>query len=419
MTEIYRTGNYVDEAVDEIVGPALSEGLDNKNKIGNNHGYEAYQQNSNIEADLDNQNEQEVVTNNLIKVVNDSDLGTLKPLSKQNTITNTVTRTTTRYVSAPTNVNNNNNSNNSNDNYNHHHQNNNNQNNSNSQVSSNNNNNNNNSQHRNQDSYYSSHEGNTQSGSRHIENTIPIVSDGQFNENASEINPTLPSIDTKANEYGHASTNNNIESQIIGDKIENANTTNSVSETSNDGVNFTFIVILVTIPILIIVIIASIYFVKKYKKGKRGSNIVYPDDKIRKSNLFGTLQFWNSNKMNRESISSGSRGSRTNLTSISNDKEESNVPEYSEWLEAGSNTLSMPRPVTPPPVVTDGKVNGLSSANYAMGVNINNDLTSRNSDYNGQITRPPASKNAWKLEGMRIGQRKSTRQSLFNSFKVW
>jgi len=407
MAEIYRADNYVDEAV-EIGGPTLSQGVGNKSKIGNNHSNGAYQHNSNIEGDLNNQDGQGEVTNNLIKIENDSDLGPMKPISKQNAVTNTVIRTTTRYVSTPTNVNNND----SNNNYNNH-QNNNSQNNSNSQVSSNNNNN---SQHQGHTSYYN-HEGNAQSSSHYYENDTPVVSDEQFNDNASEINPALPNIDTKADEYGHASTNNNIESQIIEDNIQN--TTNSENKTSDDGANFTFIIILVTIPILIIVIIASIYFVKKYKKGKRGSNIVYPDDKIRKSNLFGTLQLWNSNKMNRDSVSSGSRGSRTNLTSLSNDKEESNVPEYSEWLEAGSNTLSMPRPVTPPPVVTDGKVNGLSSANYAMGVNLNSDLTSRNSDYSGQITRPPASKNAWKLEGMRIGQRKSTRQSLFNSFQVW
>ncbi|KAG4083573.1 hypothetical protein H8356DRAFT_1748876 [Neocallimastix lanati (nom. inval.)] len=168
-------------------------------------------------------------------------------------------------------------------------------------------------------------------------------------------------------------------------------------------------------------VIAGLYYYKKYKKRK--SNIVYPDEKIRKSNLFGTLQFWNSNKINRVSVSTGSRNSRTNLTSLSNEKEEStHVPEYSEWLEAGSNTLSMP-PVSPPPLVTDEKVNGLTGSNYAMGVALNNELN-RNSGLNGQVNRPPIAKNAWKLEGLRVNrdsQRKSgsTRQSLFNSYQVW
>jgi len=186
--------------------------------------------------------------------------------------------------------------------------------------------------------------------------------------------------------------------------------------------NFSFIIILIAIPIIIIIIIGSIFFLKKYKNGKRGSNIVYPDDKIRKSNLFGTLQFFNPKKPNRVSISSGSRGSRgsrTNLTSFSNDRE-SNVPEYSEWLEAGSNTLSMPR-VSPPPL-NDDKINGLTGSNFAMGVNIDNHNNNNGTLTSAQINRPQAARMAWKLEGMRVGRdstRKSERQSLFNSFQVW
>ncbi|ORX57217.1 hypothetical protein BCR36DRAFT_580625 [Piromyces finnis] len=237
------------------------------------------------------------------------------------------------------------------------------------------------------------------------------------NQNGNDIEATIV---PNAADYGYFANSNTIEQDI--NQIE----VNSSEEKS--GSNYTFIIILITIPILIIFGIAIFYFVKKYKNGKRGSNIVYPDDKIRKSNLFGTLQFWNANKPNHVSISSGShgsRGSRTNLTSLSNDRE-SNVPEYSEWLEAGSNnTLSMP-PVSPPPLVTDDKVNGLTGSNYAMGVNINDVNANNNGTLtSAQINKPQAARMAWKLEGMRVGRdsttsrRKSERQSLFSSFQVW
>ncbi|OUM57419.1 hypothetical protein PIROE2DRAFT_17614 [Piromyces sp. E2] len=243
----------------------------------------------------------------------------------------------------------------------------------------------------------------------------PVNTPGQTTENVNnkEASPSSPdntntntnteaAIIPDAASYGHLSTSNKIEQDI--NQVQSNN-----NNDQKNGSKFTFVIILIVIPIIIIITIASIYFYKKYKKGKRGSNIVYPDDKIRKSNLFGTLQFWNANKPIRASVSSGShdsRGSRTNLTSVSNDRE-SKIPEYSEWLEAGewagnSNTASMP-PVSPPQLVTDDKVNGLTGSNYAMGVNLgennnNGTLTS------AQINKPQAARMAWKLEGMRVGR---------------
>jgi len=79
--------------------------------------------------------------------------------------------------------------------------------------------------------------------------------------------------------------------------------------------------------------------------------------------------------------------------------------------------MSMP-PVSPPPLVTEDKINGLNGSNFAMGGNIGNQSN------NGtlRINKPQAARMAWKLEGMRVGRdstHRSERQSLFSSFQVW
>jgi hypothetical protein len=465
-------GNFYDnnEEPEEIRGPSTIPST-NINYNNDNIGYQANQN--------ENQVNGESVVNNLINMISDPDFSTLKPIVRT---TKTMTRTTTVYV-APTYVNNN--SYNNNNGYNNHNNNNgysnhnnngySNQNNRNTNYNNNRNNNYNNQNTNNQASTNRGIPNRGASNNNNYPNTTnrgpsnqnkninnPIINQnqiqdqnlnknqnqspnggvsgitnpdlnitpGQFDSNANPIGQDQPEIVPDASGYGYASKDTNIESGGSNDNnnnIENnlknvensANPSNKNSE--GTGSNYTFVIILITVPLLIIMVIAGLYYYKKYKKRK--SNIVYPDEKIRKSNLFGTLQFWNSNKINRVSVSTGSRNSRTNLTSLSNEKEEStHVPEYSEWLEAGSNTLSMP-PVSPPPLVTDGKVNGLTGSNYAMGVALNNELN-RNSGLNGQVNRPPIAKNAWKLEGLRVNrdsQRKSgsTRQSLFNSYQVW
>jgi len=226
-----------------------------------------------------------------------------------------------------------------------------------------------------------------------------------------------PTIVPNANDYGYNT--NSLDQEIDPGNYEPDN-----SVDIQDGSEFTYIAMFIAIPAIVIFALACVFIVKKLKTGNDGSKSLYPNEKIRKSNLFGTLQFWSANKTNMISLSSGSHGSRTNLTqltSISNDRE-SNVPEYSEWLEAGSNTLSMP-PQSPP--LINGK-SGLTGSNFAMGINLS-EVSSSNASSNipltsSQVNKPQAAKMAWKLEGMRVGresQRRSERQSVFSSFQVW
>jgi len=236
--------------------------------------------------------------------------------------------------------------------------------------------------------------------------------------NPNDLSYIEPTIVPNANDYGY-------NTNTLNQDIDPNNTEPDNATDIHDGSEFTYIALFIAIPAIVIFALACLFIVKKFKSGKKGRNIVYPNDKIRKSNLFGTLQFWSANKTNMISLSSGSHGSRTNLTnltSVSNDRE-SNVPEYSEWLEAGSNTLSMP-PQSPPPLV-DLKT-GLTGSNFAMGINLS-EVNTNNHNSNipltsNQINKPQAAKMAWKLEGMRVGReshRRSERQSLFNSFQVW
>jgi len=233
-----------------------------------------------------------------------------------------------------------------------------------------------------------------------------------------------PSIIPNGNSYGY---NSNLK-QDVDAVTDNVIPESNKVETS-EGPPFTYIAVFVAIPAIIIFALACLFLFKKFKNGKSSSNIAYPEDKIRKSNLFGTLQFWNANANKTIDYSCESRDSRTNFTSFSNERESkrgSNVPEYSEWLEAGgSNYISMP-PVSPPPLPLDvDERNGLNGSNFAMGGTLNDVNTNNNNNIplmNAEIDKPQAAKMAWKLEGMRVSresQRKSERQSIFSSFQVW
>jgi len=449
MDNLIPPNGLVEEFVNNLVeGIANPDGNynnmhNNENNNNNNNGgfskaaeaSKDQNSSSNLVTNLNDGNGYE--SNNLINYSNDP-VVINKPLTRPTT--HTVTRTTTRYV-APTNANRNNNNRYNNNGYNNNGY----------------NNQNVNTPNRNIPNKGNLNRGNQETANRNIPyqgtiNRVPInqnipnqavnpnnnnsainqnqnininnqnLNSNQENNSGTAINGNgqlndnpVPEFVPNANAYGYASTSNDNISEDI-QKVQNDATPENKTSRGG-GSTFTFIIILIIIPIIIILIIAAIFFVKKYKKGKRGSNIVYPDDKIRKSNLFGTLQFWNSNKINRVSVSTGSRGSRTNLTSISNDREDintSNVPEYSEWLEAGSNTMSMP-PVSPPPLVTDGKINGLTNPNYAMDTNI--DMNRNSALGNTQLNKPPMAKNAWKLEGMRIKRERELTSNLEESHK--
>lgn len=219
-------------------------------------------------------------------------------------------------------------------------------------------------------------------------------------------------------------------------------TTGLGDQQSNSRSRGTGVVVLIVVPVIIIAVMGIFILVKKFNHNRKTRSSIYhknphPQKMIRKSNLFGTLQFWNANKSNHISLSTNS--SNTNLTSqnnlsISNDRE-SNIPEFSEWLEAGNgngnnttmsiNTNTSAATISPPPaLMTDDRVNGLTSSNFAMGTVNSNGNGHTSSDMNNPngINRNQTAKFAWKLEGMRIGrdsQRKSQRQSIFNSFQVW
>jgi len=235
--------------------------------------------------------------------------------------------------------------------------------------------------------------------------------------NPNDLSYIEPTIVPNANDYGYNT--NSLNQDIDPGNYEPDNATDI-----RDGSEFTYIAMFIAIPAIVIFALACLFILKKFKNGNNESNTVYPNEKIRKSNLFGTLQFWSANKTNMISLSSGSHGSRTNLTqltSISNDRE-SNVPEYSEWLEAGSNSLSIP-PQSPP--ILNGK-SGLTGSNFAMGINLS-EVSPNNTNSNipltsSEVNKPQAARMAWKLEGMRVGresQRRSERQSVFSSFQVW